>query len=136
MSNPSQSATDAAAKYPAIYELFRQAAASGRNTLNQTELGSLLSGLGVSFAAAVPAGPLALRISLNNTREFGMVISAGMGGPDADLDEDNFKKDRASVYAAVELTDAAGFLDLFKRTRISGLPGSAGKQGAAPLMPR
>ena len=116
MSNSLQSATDAAAKYRAMNELFRLAAASGRNTLHQAELGSLLSGLGISFAAAVPAGPLALRISLNNTREFGMVISAGMGGPDADLDEGNFRKDRASVYAAVELTDAEGFLDLFKRT--------------------
>jgi acyl-CoA synthetase (NDP forming) len=96
--------------------LFRQAAASGQNTLNQAELGTLLSGLGISFASDVPPGQQALRISLNNTREFGMVISAGMGGPDADLDEGNFKKDRASVYAAAELTDAAGFLDLFKRT--------------------
>ena len=116
MSNPLQSATSAAAKNPAISELFRQAAASGQNTLNQAELGTLLSGLGISFAPDVPPGPQALRISLNNTREFGMVISAGMGGPDADLDEGNFKKDRASVYAAAELTDAAGFLDLFKRT--------------------
>jgi acyl-CoA synthetase (NDP forming) len=116
MSNPLQSATSAAAKNPAISELFRQAAASGQNTLNQAELGTLLSGLGISFAPDVPPGPQALRISLNNTREFGMVISAGMGGPDADLDEGNFKKDRASVYAAAELTDATGFLDLFKRT--------------------
>ena len=116
MSNPLQSATSAAAKNPAISELFRQAAASGQNTLNQAELGTLLSGLGISFAPDVPPGQQALRISLNNTREFGMVISAGMGGPDADLDEGNFKKDRASVYAAAELTDAAGFLDLFKRT--------------------
>ena len=116
MSNPLQSATSAAAKNPAISELFRQAAASGQNTLNQAELGTLLSGLGISFAPDVPPGQQALRISLNNTREFGMVISAGMGGPDADLDEGNFKKDRASVYAAAELTDATGFLDLFKRT--------------------
>jgi len=116
MSNPPQSGTSAAADDPAMTGLFRQAAASGRNILNPAELGTLLSGLGISFATTVPQGPLALRISLNNTREFGMVISAGMGGPDADLDESNFKKDRASVYAAAELTDAEGFLDLFKRT--------------------
>ncbi|MCX7168819.1 MAG: CoA-binding protein, partial [Proteobacteria bacterium] len=66
-----------------------------------------------SRAAAVD-----LRISLNLTREFGMVISAGFGGTDAELDEANFKKDRASVYAAVELTDAADFLELFKRTLV------------------
>jgi hypothetical protein len=57
-----------------------------------------------------------LRISLNFTREFGMVISAGLGGIDADLDEGNFRQDRAAVYAAAELTDAAGFFRLFQRT--------------------
>jgi len=60
-------------------------------------------------AARPPA--VELRISLNNTREFGMVISAGLGGPDAELDEANFRKDRASVYAAAELTDAEDFCD-------------------------
>lgn len=114
MHHSSQSATDTAAT------LFRQAAAAGRETLNRGELEALLSSLGISFAAEAGAAsrPSAvdLRISLNNTREFGMVISAGMGGLDADLDEGNFKRDRASVYAATELTDAADFLDLFKRT--------------------
>jgi acetate---CoA ligase (ADP-forming) len=99
--------------------LFRQAAAVGRETLNQTELDTLLSALGVTFRREAGTGALAtvdLRISLNHTREFGMVISAGMGGLDADLDESNFRQDRASVYAATELTDAAGFLRLFRRT--------------------
>jgi acyl-CoA synthetase (NDP forming) len=114
MHHPSQSATDTAAT------LFRQAAAAGRETLDRGELEALLAGLGISYAAEARAAkqPSAvdLRISLNNTREFGMVISAGMGGLDADLDEGNFKKDRASVYVATELTNAADFLGLFKRT--------------------
>ncbi len=132
MSNPPQSGTSVAAKDPAMTGLFRQAAASGRNTLNQAELDTLLSGLGISFAATVPPDPLALRISLNNTREFGMVISAGMGGLDADLDEGNFRKDRASVYAATELTDADAFLVLFKRTlAYQRLAKSADKNGSA-----
>ena len=109
-----QSASDAAAT------LFRQASAAGRGMLDSTELRTLLSALGIAFAPAAPAenrpSTVDLRISLNNTREFGMVISAGMGGLDADLDEGNFRKDRASVYAATELTNAADFLRLFKRT--------------------
>ena len=109
-----QSASDAAAI------LFRQAAAAGRGMLDNTELNALLSALGIAFAAEPTAelrpSAVDLRISLNNTREFGMVISAGMGGLDADLDEGNFRKDRASVYAATELTNAADFLGLFKRT--------------------
>ena len=109
-----QSASDTAAT------LFRQAAAAERGTLDSTELNALLSSLGIAFAAeptaALRPSAVDLRISLNNTREFGMVISAGMGGLDADLDEGNFRKDRASVYAAAELTNAADFLGLFKRT--------------------
>lgn len=129
MHHSSQSATDTAAT------LFRQAAAAGRETLNRDELETLLSSLGISFAADAGAAnrPSAvdLRISLNNTREFGMVISAGMGGLDADLDEGNFKRDRASVYAATELTNAADFLGLFKRTlawqRLAAIAGRDGQ---------
>ena len=95
------------------------AAAAGRTALNEAELDALLSALGVIYRAdpkAASHSGVELRISLNNTREFGMVISAGSGGLDAELDESNFRKDRASVYAAVELTDANDFLRLFKRT--------------------
>lgn len=45
-----------------------------------------------------------------------MVISAGIGGTDAELADGNFRQDRATVYAATELTDAENFLGLFKRT--------------------
>ncbi len=114
MHEPSSSATALATR------LFRQAAAAGRDTLNQAELDTLLPALGVTFSpkAKEPAAATTvdLRISLNLTREFGMVISAGMGGLDADLDESNFRQDRAAVYAATELTDAADFLRLFQRT--------------------
>ena len=114
MHEPSPSATALATC------LFRQAAAAGRDTLNQAELDTLLPALGVTFSpkAQEPAAATTvdLRISLNHTREFGMVISAGMGGLDADLDESNFRQDRAAVYAATELTDAADFLRLFQRT--------------------
>jgi acyl-CoA synthetase (NDP forming) len=106
-----------AALTAALTDLFRQAAADGRDTLNPPELGALLAGLGIAFGeggAEDTAGEL--RITLVNTREFGMVISAGLGGLDAELDAGNFRKDRAAVYAAVALTDAENFLALFKRT--------------------
>lgn len=97
-------------------ELFRQAAAQGRGSLNAAEQKTLLGSLGLAFDAAAPAGAAEVRISLNNTREFGMVISAGLGGLEAELDEGNFRRDRASVYAAADLTDAEDFLRLFQRT--------------------
>ena len=117
MQHPSGSATGTNAAATAI---FSQAAAAGRGALTGAELAALLSGVALRFEAApAPAaqpGGVELRISLNNTREFGMVISAGAGGFDASLDEGNFRKDRASVYAAFELTDAENFLGLFRRT--------------------
>ncbi len=97
-------------------DLFRRAAAAGRHTLDPSELASLLAALGLSFAPGTALATDDLRISLNRTREFGMVLSAGLGGLDAELDEGNFRRDRASVYAAAELTDADDFLALFKRT--------------------
>jgi hypothetical protein len=61
-------------------ELFRQAAGQGRSALDAGELKALLDGLGLVFDAAAPAGAVDVRISLNSTREFGMVVSAGLGG--------------------------------------------------------
>ena len=95
---------------------MRQAVAQGRGSLNAEELKALLDGLGLAFDAAAPGGAAEIRISLNNTREFGMVLSAGLGGLEADLDENNFRRDRASVYAAASLTDAEDFLRFFQRT--------------------
>jgi len=135
MQNPSQSRTHVTSNNQAATELFRGAAAA-RDTLNQAELGALLSSLGMTLTPdAMPAQgqpTIELRISLNNTREFGMVISAGMGGLDAELDEGNFKRDRASVYAATELTDAEDFLCQFKRTlAYQRLAGIARRNGLA-----
>lgn len=98
--------------------LFRTAAidaTSGRGTLAGRELAALLESLGVRLAEPAAAAP-EMSVSLTSTREFGMVIRAGFGGLDAELAGDNFRKDRASVAAAVELTDAGDFLQRFRRT--------------------
>ncbi len=125
MQDPSKSTSGAAALGSATAAILRQAADAGRSELNGAELAMLLSALAIPFQASAAPAAAGVRISLNNTREFGMVISAGLGGLEAELDESNFSKDRASVYAAAELTDAAGFLGLFKRTlayqRLAGL---------------
>ena len=62
-----------------------------------------------------------------------MVVSAGLGGLDAELDEGNFRKDRASVYAATELTDAEDFLGLFRRTLAYQKLASLAKRDGLPL---
>jgi acetate---CoA ligase (ADP-forming) len=119
MQGPSKSDSAAAALGTGTAAIFRQAAGAGREALSSAEIAALLGGLAVKFeegAGAAGSPAAGARISLNNTREFGMVISAGLGGLDAEADESNFRKDRASVYAAVELTDAEDFLGLFRRT--------------------
>ena len=120
MKNPTRIETNGTGHNPFATDLFRQAAAAGRNALSETELGALLSSVGLVFAPdpsrAEPPQAVELLVSLDNTREFGMVISAGLGGADADLHDGHFKKDRATVHAACALTDAADFLGLFKRT--------------------
>lgn len=112
--------TKVAAPSTLVQTLFEQAAAAGRDTLNHAELGTLVASLGMVFnpngALVQTQPPVELGLCLNCTREFGMVISAGIGGLDAELAEGNFQKDRATVYAATELTDATDFLALFKRT--------------------
>jgi acyl-CoA synthetase (NDP forming) len=135
--NPSNSGPGAASNNSGATAIFRQAASEGRDTLNTPELGVLLSSLGVGFDQhAAPTGSSAaveLRFSLNNTREFGMVISAGLGGLDAELVEGNFRKDRASVYAATELTEPEDFLGLFRRTFAYQKLAAIARRDARPL---
>jgi predicted CoA-binding protein len=69
-----------------------------------------------AFGIAAGKGGDDLRVSLVNTREFGMVLSAGLGARDAALADGAFRKDRAAVHASVELTDGAAFLERFRRT--------------------
>ena len=95
--------------------LFRTAEAAGRRGCDKAQLQELASGLGCDAIEGNAAGSATdLRISLVNTREFGLVLSAGPGGLDGVLAGDSTGAGR--VYAAAELTDAADFLALFRRT--------------------
>jgi len=57
-----------------------------------------------------------LIVSLRSTREFGMVISAGLGGTDTQLYTESLKKGRAIVAASVAMTEGEAFLELFRET--------------------
>ena len=57
-----------------------------------------------------------LLVSLRLTREFGMVITAGLGGTDTELYADRFKAGQAVVSASTELISMEEFLELFKNT--------------------
>lgn len=117
---PSHLSPGDAPRGAAVTALFHEAQAAGRHALNTAELHSLLTDLGIGFdesgAAAATLPAVDLRISVVSTREFGPVISAGLGGLDGTLPDADFGQDRGRVYAATELTDAQDFLALFRRT--------------------
>ena len=55
-------------------------------------------------------------VGIRNTREFGMVISAGLGGTDTELYAQRFRKGQAIVAASTAMTDGDTFFDLFRQT--------------------
>ena len=57
-----------------------------------------------------------LIVGLRCTREFGMVLSAGLGGTDTELYAQRFRKGQAIVAASTALNHGKSFFDLFKQT--------------------
>ena len=57
-----------------------------------------------------------LIVGIRNTREFGMIVSAGLGGTDTELYAERFRKGQAVVASSCETTDGETFFELFKNT--------------------
>jgi acyl-CoA synthetase (NDP forming) len=57
-----------------------------------------------------------LLVSLRNSREFGIILSAGLGGRDTELYAARFKKGQAVISASTEQVDGRAFFSLFKKT--------------------
>ena len=66
-----------------------------------------------------------LIVGIRRTREFGMVISAGVGGTDTELYAERFRKGQAVVAASTAMSDGESFFELFRSTltyrKIAGL---------------
>ncbi|EMS81032.1 acetate--CoA ligase family protein [Desulfotignum phosphitoxidans] len=57
-----------------------------------------------------------LIVGIRYTREFGMVISAGLGGTDTELYAERFRTGQAIVTASTAMTDGDTFFGFFKKT--------------------
>ena len=57
-----------------------------------------------------------LIVGLRNSREFAMILTAGVGGTDTELLAENFRKNRGIISASTELNDGEAFFELFRRT--------------------
>ena len=55
-------------------------------------------------------------VGIRSTREFGMVISSGLGGTDTELYAERFRKGQAIVASSTAMTDGNTFFDLFRQT--------------------
>ena len=72
-----------------------------------------------------------LLVGIRNTREFGMILSAGIGGVDTELYAGSARRGQAVVSASTALTTAEEFLELFRPTiayrKIAGLTRGRGR---------
>lgn len=57
-----------------------------------------------------------LLVSLRNSREFGTILTAGLGGRDTELYAARFRKGQAIVSAPVEMISGKSFFELFTTT--------------------
>jgi acyl-CoA synthetase (NDP forming) len=57
-----------------------------------------------------------LLVSLRWTREFGMILSAGLGGTDTELYARRFRRGQAVVAASTRMVDGETFFELFRQT--------------------
>ena len=97
--------------------VLARAAGEGRSELAAAEVATLLDALGLRTAVEATRLPatVELRIGLQRTREFGLVLGAAPGGLDA-IAPRHGRHGQDAVHAAAELADAADVLSRFRRT--------------------
>ncbi len=108
------------AKQPAA---VRAACQTMRAALSERDIAGVML---TEFVEADAAGSGSeLLVGIRNTREFGMVLSAGIGGVDTELFAGGARRGQAVVSASTVLTTAEEFLELFRPTiayrKVAGL---------------
>ncbi len=99
-----------------ITALLQNAADSQQWSLDSASLHHLLEQTGLPVSVADSVSGNALCLSLRNTREFGQVITVGLGGDQGELLKNCLLKGQHSVSAAADLTQGGDLLDGFQQT--------------------
>ncbi|HEX6944657.1 MAG TPA: hypothetical protein VF196_00585, partial [Casimicrobiaceae bacterium] len=124
---------DALDAAPAMRVLER-VATEGRQALAPADVAALLESLGMKPPSGAPAGEtVALRIALQETREYGLILSAGLGGTDGAMMEHALRRGLGRTDALVGLTDAADFLDRFRGTYAYQAAASVAQRAGRPV---
>uniref|UniRef100_UPI003D0BA331 CoA-binding protein n=2 Tax=Sedimenticola sp. TaxID=1940285 RepID=UPI003D0BA331 len=99
-----------------ITALLQTRISNGQQSLPKADLRQLLEMAGLSLAGSKTMAGTELALTLTNTREFGMVISVGLGGETGALLAGALQKGQGGVSAAAELTNGDDLLQAFKQT--------------------
>ncbi len=96
--------------------LLKNAADAQQWTLDSASLNQLLEHAGLPVSPTDTLSGNALALNLRNTREFGQVITVGLGGDQGNLLASSLIKGQFSVSAAADLTQGDDLLAAFKQT--------------------
>ena len=99
-----------------ITALLQTRTGDGHQALNDVDLRQLLEMAGLPLASVEPGTGIELSLAIRNTREFGMVISAGLGGETGELLASALRKGQGGVSAAADLSSGEDLLQAFKAT--------------------
>ena len=99
-----------------ITALLQTRTGDGHQTLHDADLRQLLEMACLPLASVEPGTGIELSLAIRNTREFGMVISAWLGGETGELLASALRKGQGGVSAAADLTSGEDLLQAFKAT--------------------
>ncbi len=102
--------------FKGVDALLTFAESEGRKELSPAEIARLMACAGMDLVPKSSAAGAEMFVGVRNMREFGMILSAGLGGTDRDVGIDAFRAGQAMVTASVVLTDADNFFKLFQRS--------------------
>jgi len=116
----SASKSTPAIDFASIDLIFSRLVKQSGQELKECEVQQLLDACGLMDSASEGPASIndfcALGISIGRSREFGMLISAGVGGACGELYSRSCRDGQSGISASTELTDGRMFLDLFQTT--------------------